>query len=364
MLLKEIIEVIESNAPLAFQENYDNAGLIYGEPDWNINSALITLDITEEVIDEAIQKKTGLIISHHPLIFSGLKKIRNRGYVERSIIKAIKNDIAIYSAHTNLDNASNGLNIKIGDILGLNKLKILSPFKDFLFKLVVFVPVEYEDKVREAIFNAGAGHIGNYDQCSYNLSGKGSFRGLEGTNPFIGTKGTLHFEKETRIETIMPKHLINRIVKALIESHPYKEPAYDIYPVQNQFSKAGMGIIGELKEPMKEIPFLKMVKKKYNTPILKHTSLLNKNIKTVALCGGTGTQLIGEAKKQGADVFISSDFKYHQFFEGEKQILIIDVGHYESEQFSKQLFYDMIHKKFPNFAIHFSKTNTNPVKYF
>lgn len=364
MYLKEIIDVIESNAPLAFQENYDNAGLIHGEPDWEITSALVALDITEEVIDEAIQKKTKLIISHHPLIFSGLKKIRTRNYVERSIIKAIKNDIAIYSAHTNLDNAFNGLNYKIGEVLGLNSIRTLSPFKDYLYKLVVFVPTEYEDKVRTAIFNAGAGHIGEYDQCSYNISGKGSFRGLEGTNQFTGTKGTLHFEKETRIETIMPKHLINKIIQALIESHPYEEPAYDIYTVQNHFKKAGMGIIGHLNKPMNETPFLELVKQRYNTPFVKHTSLLNKHIETVALCGGTGTQLINEAKRQGANVFISSDFKYHQFFEAEKQIVIIDVGHYESEQFAKQLFYDMIHKKFPNFAIHFSKTNTNPVKYF
>ncbi|HSH51942.1 MAG TPA: Nif3-like dinuclear metal center hexameric protein [Bacteroidales bacterium] len=363
MKIREIILSIESFAPLAFQEDYDNAGLIVGHQEREAKGALITVDVTEEIIDEAINKKINLIIAHHPIIFAGLKKITGENYIERIIIKALKNDIAIYAAHTNLDNIKGGVNSKIAEILNLQKTKILAPLNDHLMKLVYFVPVDQAEQTRKSIFKAGAGHIGNYDMCSYNLEGKGSFRAGENTNPFVGDKNEIHYEDETRVETIFPKHLKHKIIKALIEAHPYEEVAYDIYPLKNRFDKAGSGIIGELKHEITEIEFLKQVKKIFKAQCIRHTKLLNKPVKKIAVCGGSGSFLLNEAIKQNADVFISADFKYHQFFDAENKIVIADIGHFESEQVTKELFYELLIKKFPNFAIYLTEINSNPINY-
>src|SRR6056297_1117361 len=275
MKIREIISSIESFAPLVFQEDYDNAGLIVGDQEQEAKGALITVDITEKIIDEAINKKINLIIAHHPIIFAGLKKITGKNYVERIIIKALKNDIAIYAAHTNLDNIQGGVNSKIAEKLNLQNTKILAPLNDHLMKLVYFVPVKQAEETRKAIFKAGAGHIGNYDMCSYNLEGKGSFRAGEDTNPFVGNKNEIHYEDEIRIETIFPKHLKHKIINALIEAHPYEEVAYDIYPLENKFERAGSGMIGELKKEIPEIEFLEQVKKIFKAQCIRHTKLFN-----------------------------------------------------------------------------------------
>ncbi len=362
--LKQIIRFFEELAPLQLQESYDNSGLIIGSENSEINSILITLDVTEEVVDEAISKKAQLVIAHHPIVFSGLKKITGRNYVERTIIKAIKNNIAIYAAHTNLDSITGGVNSKICEKIGLQNSKVLQPLKGQLKKLVTFIPTEHANKVKEAIFAAGAGSIGNYDSCGYNLEGTGSFRGNENTNPFVGEKGQIHYEKEIRFETIFPGYLQHKVISELLNSHPYEEVAYDIYPLENSFEKTGMGMIGTLPEEKTEKEFLELLKKTFKTGVIKHTKLKNRPVKKVAVCGGAGSFLLNNAIAAKADFFVSGDFKYHQFFDAENKIVIADIGHFESEQFTKDLFYELLTKNFPKFAVRLSEVNTNPVFYF
>lgn len=364
LTINEIVQFLETVAPPALQESYDNAGLVVGNPEAEISSALVTIDVTEAVVDEAIEKKAGLIIAHHPIIFSGIKKLTGKNYVERTVLKAIKNDVAIFAAHTNLDAVIGGVNTKICEKLGLKNCKVLQPVSGQLKKLVTFIPVNFADKVRTAVFNAGAGHIGNYDSCGYNLEGTGSFRAGENTNPYVGEKGEVHFEKEIRFETIFPGWLQSKIIKALFEAHPYEEVAYDIYPLENSYEKAGMGMVGELEKPLSEPDFLSLLKKTFGTGCIKHTALKGKNVTKIAICGGAGSFLINHAIAAKADFFVTGDFKYHQFFDAENKIVIADVGHYESEQFTKELFYELLTKKFPKFAVRFSEVKTNPVFYF
>jgi dinuclear metal center YbgI/SA1388 family protein len=363
MKLKELTSYIESIVPLAFQEDYDNAGLIVGNPEMDLTGAVITVDVTEDIIDEAIQKSANVVLAHHPIVFAGLKKITGNNYIERIIIKAIKNDIAIYAAHTNLDSIWGGVSHKIADKIGLKNQKILAPVNNHLMKLVYFVPTAQADETRKAVFEAGAGQIGEYDMCSYNLEGKGSFRAGENTNPFVGNKGEIHFEDEARIETIFPKHLKNKIVSALIKAHPYEEVAYDIYPLENTFDKAGFGVVGVLEQEIGEIDFLKKLKNIFSAQCVRHTKLLNKPIKKVAVCGGSGSFLLKNAIRENADVFISGDFKYHQFFDADGKIVIADIGHFETEQITKELFYELLTKKFPKFAVHLTEINSNPINY-
>lgn len=362
--VKDIVRFLESFAPPALQESYDNSGLLTGNPEADVTSALVTLDVTEAVVNEAIEKKSELIVAHHPVIFSGFKKLTGKTYVERTIIKAIKNDIAIYAAHTNLDSVTGGVNSKICEKLGLINCRILQPVNNRLKKLVTFIPQEAAEKVRNAVFEAGAGHIGNYDYCGYNVEGTGSFRGDDNTNPFVGKKGEVHYENEIRFETIFPSWQQTKIIDALLESHPYEEVAYDIYPLDNSYEKAGAGMIGDLENPVSEKDFLKLIKNIFKTGCIKHTALRDKKVGKIAVCGGSGSFLLNRAIAEGADFFISGDFKYHQFFDADNKIVIADVGHFESEQFTKELFYELLTKRFPNFAVRFSEINTNPVFYF
>ncbi len=364
MKIKDIITSIEAIAPPVYQESYDNSGLITGNMQNQVEGVLLTLDTTEAVIDEAIEKNCGLVISHHPIIFNGLKTITGKNYVERTVIKAIKNDVAIYAAHTNFDASRLGVNQQICNRLGLQNTNILSPLENTLYKLVTFVPTNDADKVREAIFNAGAGQIGEYDSCSYNLEGTGTFRGSDSTNPYKGKKGKLHFEPETRVETIVPKHLKSKVINAMLQAHPYEEVAYDIYYMQNKYEQYGMGMYGNLEQPLDGKTFLTLVKKQLNAEVIRHTALLNKPISRVAICGGTGGFLLQNATGIKADAFITSDIKYHQFFDAENKIVMIDVGHFETEQFTKDAFYTLLNEKFPTFAFHKSERDRNPVNYF
>ena len=363
MLVKDIVTIFEQFAPLQLQEPYDNSGLCVGNLNDEIKAVLISIDITDSVIDEAIAKNCNLVISHHPLIFSGIKSLTGRNLVERCTIKAIQNKINIYSAHTNVDVVSGGVSQKICEKLGLVNCRVLSPMKSMLYKLVTFAPSDYAHKIREAIFAAGAGNIGNYDSCSFNTSGHGTFMGNELSNPFVGEKNKLHTEEEIRIETIFPKYLQNQIIKALLQAHPYEEVAYDIYPLENRFENTGLGMIGELSSPVPELKFLTQIKNTFNAGSVRYTSLKNKPVTKVAVCGGSGSSLLKNAIDQGADMFISADFKYHQFFDADENIVIVDIGHYESEQFTKEIFYHLLIKKNPNFAVHFSEINTNPINY-
>lgn len=363
MLLNEIISYLESAFPLSLQESYDNSGLIIGNPGANIEKALLCIDVTNEVIDEAINNKCNLIISHHPLIFSGIKKLVYYSENDNLVVKAIKNDIAVYAAHTNLDNAPDGVNKILADKLSLTNTKPLLPQSGTLRKLVTFCPVNNAEALRSAIFKAGAGHIGNYDCCSYNVEGFGTFRGNEKANPFVGKIGEVHHEVEVRIETIYPVFIEKSLIKALVDNHPYEEPAYDIYNLNNTSGISGSGIFGELVKEQTDIEFLQNVKKILKATAIKHTSLSGKMIKKVAICGGAGSFLIDTAISQSADIFISADLKYHDYFIPTDKIILADFGHYETEQFAKELLFSLLTKKFSTFAVLNSEINTNPVNY-
>ncbi len=364
MKVKEISSYIESFAPLDYQESYDNAGLQTGDPEQEIQAALLCIDVTEEVLREAEKLGAGLIISHHPVIFGGLKKLTGASYPERIIMEAIRKRISIYSAHTNLDAVHQGVNYRIAAKMGLENVKILSPVKGKLRKLVFFVPVDNAAEVREAIFNAGAGKIGEYDMCSFNATGEGTFRGSESSDPFVGVKGKLHTEPEIRVETIFPSERQKNILAALLKTHPYEEVAYDIYPLENEFDRAGMGVIGELKQEIGETGFLDLLKNNFGIPVIRHSKFLEKPVKRIALCGGSGSFLLGKAMASGADAFVTGDVKYHSFFDADGKILMTDIGHFESEQFTTDIFYDLLLKNFPTFAIHLTEVNTNPVNYY
>lgn len=364
MKIKEIISCIESFAPLSFQESYDNSGLITGNPEQDIKSALLCIDVTAEVVNEAVKLGSGLIISHHPILFKPIRKLRGDNYVEQCLLAAIRNNIALYAAHTNMDAVRAGVNRKICNKLDLVKTQILVPRMEELRKLVFFVPVDHAVSVRNKVFEAGAGHIGNYDQCSFNAEGDGTFRGSDETHPFVGKKGQLHYEKEIRVETIYPVSRETNVIKALLDAHPYEEVAYDIYPLVLPYHQAGSGMVGELPEPFSETVFLKNLKKVFTTKVIRHSELLNKEIRKVAVCGGSGSQFLEQAVHSGADIYITSDIRYHQFFDAEKKIIIADIGHYESEQFTTEIFHELILKNYPKFAVHFSGINTNPVNYF
>jgi dinuclear metal center YbgI/SA1388 family protein len=363
MKLAEIISVIESHAPIALQESYDNTGLATGDAAMEVRSALLCIDITEKIIEEAIQIGANLIISHHPVLFHPLKRLTGSTSDERIIIEAIRNNIALYSAHTNLDNIFQGVNHKICTKLNLLNPGVLAPSEGMLRKLVTFVPSEHEETVRNALFNAGAGHIGQYDQCSFNANGQGSFRALPGTHPYKGEIDQFHLEKETRIETVFPAHLQKQIIRALLSSHPYEEVAYDIYRIENAFEMAGSGMVGELERPMAENDFFQHVKEVFHCGMIRCSPFLNKAVKKIAVCGGSGAFLAGAAMAARADVFLTADVRYHQFFEADGRIVIADIGHYESEQFTIEIFYELIKKKLPNFAVHFSRINTNCITY-
>ena len=363
MRLIEITNFLETLAPLAYQEDYDNSGLLVGHADQEITSAIISLDCTEAVLDEAIRKKANLIISHHPIVFKGLKQFNGKNYVERVVMKAIKHDIALYAIHTNYDNVLDGVNKALATKLGLQNLKILSPKSGILKKLVTYVPVAHAEGVRVAVFAAGAGHIGDYSECSFNQDGLGTFKANTAAKPFVGNIGEQHRESETRIEFLYPANAESNILKALFEAHPYEEVAYDLYSLGNTHPQVGSGMIGYLESEQNELDFLKLVKAKLGSAVIRHTALLGKKIKKVALCGGAGSFLLPRAIKSGADIFITADYKYHEFFDAEDQIVIADVGHYESEQFTQTLLFERIKEKFPNFALHLTEQNTNPVNY-
>lgn len=364
MKLAELINVLEELAPPVYQESYDNSGLIVGHKNQEINGAIISLDATEEVVQEAIDKGVNLVIAHHPIVFKGLKRFNGKNYVERCIIKAIKHDIAIYAIHTNLDNVRQGVNEKMSDLLNLTEKRILAPKTGILKKLVFYCPEESAELVKSAIFKTGGGKIGNYDSCSFSAVGEGTFRPLHGANPVKGEVGEVDRSQELRIEVLLEESVYRASLAAMKKAHPYEEVAYELYDVKNEHAHIGSGMVGELEKPMELKEFLHKVKTTFNAGCVKYTHYNNRPVKRVAVCGGSGGFLLSKAKAAGADVFITSDYKYHEFFDAENEIAILDIGHYESEQFTKELIMEYVIKKFPKFALHLTGVNTNPVKYF
>ncbi len=363
MKIKEVLGALEKFAPLPLQDGFDNAGLQIGLTEVEATGALLCLDVTEAVLDEAIALGANLVVSHHPLLFRGFKSITGRDYTERCIIKAIKNDLVIYAAHTNLDNAWNGVNFKMAGKLGLKNVRILQPKEEMLLKLVTFVPLEEAKKVRQALFKAGCGEIGTYDSCSFNTEGIGTFRAQEGAKPYVGKVGENHAEREERIETVLPVHMKGKVLKALLETHPYEEPAFDFYPLSQPWSRAGSGVIGELEEAVAETEFLRHVKKTFEVACLRHNKLTGRVIERVALCGGSGSFLIPDAIAAGADVFLTGEIGYHKFFGHDHSILLAETGHYESEQYTKELLKSILTDACSLLDVYVSEVNTNPIKY-
>lgn len=363
MRIKEIIQTIEQLAPLPLQEDFDNSGMQVGDMNRDAAAVLLCLDVTESIVDEAISLGCNLIVSHHPLAFKPFKSLVGKTYVERCVIKAVKHDIAVYAAHTNLDNSIQGVNFRLAEKLGLQQARILKPQKKSLLKLVTFVPESHAEYVRSALFNAGAGNIGDYDGCSFNLPGEGTFRAGPSANPFVGVTGKLHFEKEIRIETVLPQFKQADVLRALLSVHPYEEPAYDFYSLQNDWTQAGSGVVGVLPEPMPEQEFLNFLKDTLNIALLKHSKYIGREIHDVALCGGSGAFLIGDAIAYGADVFITGEAKYNDYYDVEDKILLAVAGHFETEICTKELLFDVISKKYPTFAVHKSAFDSNPVNY-
>lgn len=364
MKIFELVSAIEVFAAPELQEEYDNAGLITGNASWDCTGALCALDVTVEVIREAVARKCNLVVAHHPIVFRGLKRINGRNYIEQVIIEAIKNDIAIYAAHTNLDNVVLGVNDRIARKLALKNTTILQPKGRMLRRLITFAPIESAEKVRKAVFEAGAGHIGQYSECSFNTEGVGTFKAGEGADPYVGEIGQQHQERETKIEIVFPFYLELQVVKALQSSHPYEEVAYDIFTMENTHQGIGSGVIGELEEELDEKAFLSRVQQAFGAEGIRHTELLGRKVRRVALCGGAGSFLIKRAASLGADVYLTADVKYHEFFDADGRLLLVDIGHYESEQYTIELLHDLLVEKFPTFAVLKTSVNTNPVRYF
>ncbi len=364
LTIRELTTYLETVAPLAYQESYDNAGLIVGNPAAHVTGVLVSLDTTEAIVDEAIARGCNLIVAHHPIVFRGLKKLNGANYVERTVIKAIKNDVAIYAIHTNLDNVAGGVSFKIAEKLGLQNVRILSPKAQLLTKLAVFVPADNLPAVLMAIWEAGAGRIDNYDHCSFRVGGTGTFLPLDGANPVVGSVGEDETVQEQRLEVLLPTHLERAVIAAMTVAHEYEVPAYDLYPLNNANQTVGSGAVGELPEPMSGQAWLSYLKERMNLNVVRYTALPNRPVKRVAVCGGSGSFLLPDAIRAGSDAFVTADFKYHEFFDAEERLTICDIGHYESEVCTKQLIGGFLVDKFRNFAVILSETDTNPVRYF
>jgi len=365
MQISQIIQTLESLTPLSYQESYDNCGMQVGDAAGECSGVLLSLDVTEAVIDEAIRKKCNLIIAHHPLIFGGLKRLTGKNWVERCVIKAIQNNIAIYAAHTNLDNMHWGVNAKIAEKLELEHTQVLAPMTHKLYKLITYVPQASLNIVRESLFQVGAGHIGAYSECSYAGVGTGTFRGDQSTNPTIGKAGGAREEvAEFKLEVLVQEHQKSSVVKALLAAHPYEEVAYELIKLENANQYLGAGMLGSWAEEKTLGEALGFIKERMQLDVIRYTSGHGKPIKRVALCGGSGSFLLPNAIAAAADIFITADYKYHQFFDAETKISIADIGHYESEQFTVEIFMDILNEKFPNFAVYLSETKTNPINYY
>jgi dinuclear metal center YbgI/SA1388 family protein len=364
MILKEIVQFIENKFPLETQESYDNCGLTYGHLENKLNGILVFLDVTEEVVNEAIKKQSNLIISHHPVIFRGVTKIDGSKMNLRVLEKCIQHNIALYALHTNLDNHLSGVNKKISNRIGIENPKILQPKNNTLVKLSVYIPFDNIEQVEDALFKQGAGSIGDYTDCSFKAKGVGTFRPSKNANPTIGEKENKESVDEFKAEYLVRTRDLNNVLNAMWDSHPYEEVAHEIVPIMNVDSEIGSGMVGFLEEEMEEIEFLNKIKKAFNIKCIKHTALRGNKIKKIAVCGGSGSFLLDEAIRKDADVFITSDFKYHEYFDAENKIIILDIGHWESEQFTTELIGEILMEKFSNFAIHLTEVNTNPVNYF
>ena len=365
----DLARLLEAAAPLAYQESYDNAGLQCGNPQAEVTGVLIALDCTPAVVAEALRRGCNVVVCHHPVIFRPLKRLTGANEVEQTLIAALKNDVAIYAAHTNLDNVRGGVNDKLAEKLGLRKTRVLAPQSGTLARLITYVPHRPEDQQAEvagrvlaALYAAGAGQVGQYANCSFQTPGTGTFTPGAGTRPLIGTPNQPETVPELRLEVLLPLHRQAAVLRALRAAHPYEEVAYELIKLENT-QEVGAGLVGELPAPMAPAAFRAMLKAQLLVPVVRHTAF-EREIRTVAICGGAGAFLIGAARAAGADAYVTGDVKYHEFFGAEGQLMLCDVGHFESEQFTNEVFSDLLTAGFGRtFAVLISETPTNPVQY-
>ena len=363
MKVSDLVAYLNQLAPFSYQESYDNSGLLVGDPTTEIKGVLVALDCVESIVEEAISIGANVIVTHHPIVFKGLKRLTGANYVERTVLKAIKNDIALIAIHTNLDNMPHGVNKIISDKLGLTNTSILVPREAGFLKLSVFVPITHSEVVRQAIADAGAGKIGDYDACSFTVSGTGRFRPSQEADPYIGSPGVLEEVQEERVDVVVPQHSLNAVLSAMKKTHPYEEVAYDLVALVNTNEYVGSGMVGELSDEVPVQEFLKTIKMTFNCGVVRYTESAKPKVKRIAVCGGSGSFLLSAAKRAGADVFITADFKYHEFFDAENRIVIADIGHFESEQYTSHWLVEQLQKKFTTFAVRLTSINTNPINY-
>lgn len=360
--LAAIINALEQLAPPVYQESYDNSGLQLGDPVMPVTGILVSLDITEAVVEEAKQKGCNVVVAHHPLLFNGIKRLTPDNWIARTLLKAAAAGIALYAIHTNLDNMLHGVNHAIADQLQLKNRRILSPKGAVLFKLITFVPQKAAEALLTALFEAGAGQIGKYDQASFSSPGMGTFRPLAGAQPTIGSLGKRETVAETKLELLIAQDKVGQVMRVLLSEHPYEEVAYDLIPLHNKHQEIGAGLLGELPEPMFVADFLQLLKNRFGGG-LRYTNPPQKSVQQIALCGGSGSFLLERALAEKADVFVTADFKYHQFFDADNRLMIADLGHFESEQFTIPLLANYLSEKFTNFATQTTEIRTNPVNY-
>jgi dinuclear metal center YbgI/SA1388 family protein len=361
--IREIVDYLQELAPPRLQENYDNSGVVVGDIGQGCTGILVCLDSIESVIDEAIEKGCNLVIAHHPIVFSGLKSLTGKTYIERVVLKAIKNDIVIFSIHTNLDNVIEGVNGVMAKVLGLKNVSVLAPKTAVLRKLSVFVPITHSEEVKSALFKAGAGHIGNYSECSFTVEGKGTFKAEKEANPYVGQLNERHTEAECKIEVVLPFYKEGQVIEALLKAHPYEEVAYDLFDLRNVSTQIGAGIVGELEQEIELNEFLQHIKRTFSVSMLRYTAIEQKKVKRIAYCGGSGSFLISESIQKKADIFITADVKYHQFFDAENKLCLVDIGHYESEFLIIKFLVDKLKEKFTTFAVLLTNVNTNPINF-
>lgn len=362
--ISDIASLLEAIAPPSLQEDYDNSGLLIGEPHTEVTGVLVSLDVTEAVVAEAVRKGCNLIVSHHPLIFRPLKRLTGRNQVERTAMAALRAGVGLYAIHTNLDNVAHGVNAMMADKLGLDDFETLRPAKATLSKVVTFVPHDDLDAVRQAMFAAGAGNLGDYDECGFVTRGEGTFRAQPGSNPHLGSVGQREGVEEARLEVIVERWNVGPVVAAMHDAHPYDVVAHDVLHLENAHPTAGSGGIGGYDVPLSWSAFVDRLKSAFGAPVVRHTAPPETPISTVALCGGTGSFLLPDAIRAGADVFLSSDFKYHEFFGTEGRITIADIGHAEAEGGISAWLVDqlaVLKVGFPNFAVLLSEVRTNPI---
>ena len=360
--IQSITDCLEQWAPPSLALSYDNCGLLIGDPNQLVKKALVSLDVTEGVVQEAIDQQANLIIAHHPIIFKGLRSIRPTTDSQRAIILAIKHDIAIYAIHTNLDRVDDGVNKALADRLNLSNRSVLEEASN-LYKLITFVPTKDLQVVRNALFSIGAGSIGEYKKTSFVSSGVGSFQGSASSNPSIGKAGEFTEVEEEKLEVLLTDTLLSSALKTLQEYHPYEEVAYDIVPLRNKNQNHGSGMIGELREPLSPDDFIQYLTNHLGLQLVRHSPLIKSKIKRVAICGGAGFDLLKNARQKGADAYVTADLKYHDFFEADSSLLLCDIGHYESEHWVIQEIKDYLTRNFANFAVLSTTVNTNPVHY-